>query len=549
MAMMFALVGSMSFALGLVLTLLATRVRTRLLQKEITIVEGRIQAIFQNAPAEIYLKDEQGRYVMINPEFERLFQVKNADVVGLLPTDIHDEELGAKTRAHDLQVLNEQKTVVRDDTALTNSGLRTLHTIKFPTYDQSGTLTGLGAIVTDVTELRTVEMEFRQFQKMEAIGQLTGGIAHDFNNLLAVIMGNLELIEPTIDDNETLSCINDALEATKRGAELTSSLLSFARKAPLAPVSIDTGQMISETLRWCQRMMPENIDIVASTSPDLWFVSLDKAMAQTALLNIILNAKDALPKGGRIEVKVSNVHVRGTKKLSAKEEIPLGRYVHIEIADDGDGIDPGVLGEVFVPFFTTKPFGTGSGLGLSMVQGFVQQSNGFIALSSQPNVGTKVQMYFNAGDAPKVERMPANHLAHSPLAVSGHVLVVEDNKGVRDWLCRHFELSGHSVIAVESGDAALQVFLRAPDDFNLIISDIVMPGKLQGPALVNEVRKLKPKVAVIFLSGYPKNGNHNGVERLSGDTFLTKPISSRDLTEAIKISLLPKTRAVHWPQT
>jgi CheY-like chemotaxis protein len=272
-------------------------------------------------------------------------------------------------------------------------------------------------------------------------------------------------------------------------------------------------------------------------------------MAQTALLNIILNAKDALPKGGRIEVKVSNVHVRGTKKLSANEEIPLGRYVHIEIADDGDGIDPGVLGEVFVPFFTTKPFGTGSGLGLSMVQGFVQQSNGFIALSSQPNVGTKVQMYFNAGDAPKVERMPANHLAHSPLAVSGHVLVVEDNKGVRDWLCRHFELSGHSVIAVESGDAALQVFLRAPDDFNLIISDIVMPGKLQGPALVNEVRKLKPKVAVIFLSGYPKNGNHNGVERLSGDTFLTKPISSRDLTEAIKISLLPKTRAVHWPQT
>jgi PAS domain S-box-containing protein len=527
------LIGGFGILVGAAVTFLVMRAGKRNLATEFSQFESRIQAIFRHAPAEIYLKDEQGRYVMINPEFERLFHVKNDEVVGLLPTDVHDDELGVKTRAHDLSVLNEKKTVVRDEIVRTDDGLRTLHTIKFPTFDRNKQLTGLGAIVTDVTDLRTVEMEHRQFQKMEAIGQITGGIAHDFNNLLAVIMGNLELIEQYEDEVEVHICIREALEATKRGAELTTYLLSFARKAPLLPELLDLNDLVNETNSWGSRVLPRNIDIDITTSQDLWPVSIDKTMAQTALLNVILNAKDAMPTGGRIQIILSNVDHKKTSDVEGTAPPASGPFVCLEIRDSGHGIKSEIRDEIFTPFFTTKAVGKGSGLGLSMVQGFIKQSNGLLEISSEPNRGTSVRLYFRAckvGEESKAAIRADTHL--SPKKGS-RVLVAEDDVSVRNWLQRYLEVNGNNVTAAPDGDQALTLFQQRPQDFDLLISDIVMPGELQGPALAYEVRKIRPDLPVIFLSGYAKESGREGVDFLSGETFLMKPIKSSDLRQAL----------------
>lgn len=531
------LFGLVTSGVGCLITYLLMCKKTSRLVNDYTKAHGRIEAIIQNAPAEIYLKDEQGRYIMINPEFERLFDVKNDEVIGSLPTDIHDNELGAKSRAHDLQVISNLQTVVRDEIALTSKGIRTLHTIKFPTFDTDGTLTGIGAIVTDITDRRAVETQLRQFQKMEAIGQLTGGIAHDFNNLLAVIMGNLELIELSVEDEMSRACIKDALRATERGAELTTNLLSFARKSPLSPVEIDLHDLIDETRRWSQRVIPSNIEVKTSIPDDLRTVSLDKAMAQTALLNVILNAKDAMLDGGCIELNLSNVDMDHSVHTENHDGLLSGPFVCMEIRDNGTGIPPELLEEIFTPFFTTKPVGSGSGLGLSMVQGFIKQSNGTMNITSTEGEGTTVQLYFKAVSS---QASVISETEKKPLraAVSkGRILIAEDNEGVRNWLTRHFELTGSAVTTAESGDDAWALFQQAPDDFDLIISDIIMPGTLQGPSLILEVRKLRPDMPVIFLSGYTKDRQSHGPDYFLGETFLMKPISSRELTEAVNIVL------------
>lgn len=531
------LIGIVGILVGGTTVFVSMGLKNRDLTEEITKAQGRIQAIFDHAPAEIYLKDRAGRYVLINPEFERIFHVKNEEIVGLLPTDVHDDELSAKTRAHDLHVLSERKTIVRDEIVRTDLGLRTFHTIKFPTFSREGKLTGLGAIVTDVTELRNVESEHRQFQKMEAIGQITGGIAHDFNNLLAIIMGNLELVVLHQDEVEVHTCIHEAIEAAKRGAELTKHLLSFARKAQLLPVTLNLSDLVSETNSWSSRVLPTNIEFVTSTITDLWSISVDKAMAQTALLNVILNAKDAMPLGGRIKIGMTNVDFEHAPRMVNLKNVSTGKFVCLEISDTGGGIRPEIKDDIFSPFFTTKPVGKGSGLGLSMIQGFINQSKGLLEITSEPDVGTTVRLFFRAVDETTKSKTEASADTNWVPSTGARVLVVEDDTAVQNWLRRYLEVNGNFVTVADDGDAALLLFEQKPSDFDLLISDIVMPGELQGPALAYEMRKIRPSIPVIFLSGYVREEGGEGVDFLSGETFLTKPIRSSDLREALYRSL------------
>ena len=499
--------------------------------------EGRLKAIFENAPAEIYLKDDEGRYLMINPQFEKLFNVKNSEVFGLLPTDIHDPELGAKTRAHDLRVLNERATVVRDELALTEIGLRTLHTIKFPTFDSSGELTGLGAIVTDVTDLRHAEQDLRQSQKMDAIGHLTGGVAHDFNNLLAIIKGNLELHGLLEDEKEKKECIEIALKATGRGADLTRNLLSFAKKAPLSPAAFDIDDLIEETSDWSSRVLPDNIIFNLDQLNATADVFADKSMAQSALLNVILNAKDAMPEGGEISVETFAVGSHPDADTSDVQAFESGAYVCVRISDTGVGIPAENLEKVFTPFYTTKPAGTRSGLGLSMVQGFMKQSGGTVSISSEINVGTTVDLYFRAANGHTQEDAEAV-TPFTPLrGKKGRILLAEDNDDVRTWITRLLELFGHDVVSAPTGDSAYTLYKENNEGYDLLITDILMPGKLQGPSLADEIRKITPKLPVIFLSGYPRDELIGGGDYLSGDVFLMKPVSADTLKEAVHHSL------------
>ena len=505
--------------------------------REATETQGRLNAIFNNSPAEIYLKDELGRYLMVNPAFENLFKVKNDDILGLLPTDIHEEELALKTIAHDQQILRDKKTVARYEIAPTEHGLKTLHTIKFPTFNNCGELTGIGAIVSDITDQRAIESELRQFQKMKAIGLLTGGIAHDFNNLLAVIMGNLELIELSQDEAAVKICINEAIAASERGAKLTNSLLSFARKSHLSPEPTDLARLVRETQKWAMRVIPNNIVFSVSAPPALSLVSVDKSMTQNAILNILLNAKDSLPDGGNIMIKISNVTLKKGTRLSEGEVQYENGFVCLEISDDGEGIPPEILNEICTPFFTTKPVGGGSGLGLSMVHGFMTQSEGYLDIQSEVAKGTSIRLYFKTiaeTDAidPRTRRASFSHI---PKGIS--ILIAEDDPSIRSWLSRYFETQGINATITQSGDAAFSEFLEAPDAFDLLISDIVMPGKLQGPSLVSAVRLEKPNLPVIFLSGYPRKSHNSEMDQLGGDTYLMKPVSSAELTDAIKLCL------------
>ena len=516
---------------------LSTRKTNTNLREQIDNNRGRLRAIFQNAPAEIYLKDAKGRYLMINPQFEKLFNVKNSDVFGLLPTDIHDPKLGAKTRAHDLRVLNERKTIVRDELAITELGLRTLHTIKFPTFDSSGELTGLGAIVSDVTDLRNAEQELRQSQKMEAIGQLTGGVAHDFNNLLAVIQGNLELHDLVEGKSEKQECIRMALTASKSGAALTKNLLSFAKKSPLSPKIFNINQLVLETKKWSSRIVPKNIQFTLIQSTSSEDVFADESMAQSALLNIILNSKDSMPDGGLITIETFNLDSESVTDLPDLQDCDPGKYVCVRIGDTGIGIPRANIEDVFKPFYSTKPTGSGSGLGLSMVQGFMKQSGGSVSISSEQDKGTVVNLLFRVVDAPFAEGDDPSNVGNPLPKRVGRVLFAEDNDDVRHWIMRFLDHFGHEVTSAPTGDAAFSLFEKDPNKFDLMITDILMPGNLQGPNLANEIRKLSPNFPVIFLSGYPRNEVIDGGDYLSGDVYLMKPVAAGTLQEAVYHSL------------
>lgn len=514
------------------------RSKHRKIWHQFRVAEKRFEAIVRNAPAEIYLKDEEGRYLMVNHEFERLFNVKNDEITGLLPTDVHDEELGAKTRAHDLEVLRDRTTVVRDELAMTSQGLRTLHTIKFPTFDKDMKLTGIGAIVTDVTDLRASEFELRQFQKTEAIGQLTGGIAHDFNNLLAIVMGNLELMGLSKDEAELKIFVEEALEATRRGASLTKSLLSFARKSTLNPETLFLNELVVETEKWCTKVMPENVKIAIEADPNLRPIRLDRTFAQTAFLNILLNARDAMEDGGTVDIKLSNIDFLVAPKVLNPENFRPGKYVCISISDDGEGIEPSIISEVFSPFFTTKPVGAGSGLGLSMVYGFVKQSGAMIELNSKIGFGSVFSFYFEAVEDHKTVIKPYSRTSKQIPKNRKKILLAEDDKQVRKMLQRHIEKLGYQVVGAENGDAAHRIFFASEHfDFDLLVTDIVMPGRLQGPSLANDIRSKVPGFPVVFLSGYAQDNYNKNLTYLSGETFLMKPVRLKEIQSAIMLAL------------
>lgn len=407
-----------------------------------------------------------------------------------------------------------------------------------PVHDADGrTISFIGAM-EDVTERVEMESKLRHTQKMDAIGKLTGGVAHDFNNLLAVILGNLELLDDRVAEPDQKELIRNGIDATLRGSELTRNMLSFARQAPLEPTIIDLNQHVRNLKNWIERTLSARVNVETSLLADLWPIEVDASSAESGLLNLILNARDALPEGGNLTIETSNVQIDEDYVEMRGEEIKPGRYVLLAVSDTGHGISSDNLKRIFEPFFTTKPVGSGSGLGLSMLEGFMRQSGGTVRVYSEPGVGTTFKLYFAATtDAKARGRLAPAQVERGNAENNTTILLVEDNVEVLETIRSTLLKTGYRVLTAVSGDAARKIFEQEPG-IDLLLTDIVMPGELQGTTLAKELRTLRPDLPVIFMSGYAREATVHGNGLRPQDIRLMKPIQRKDLIRALDKALL-----------
>lgn len=366
-----------------------------------------------------------------------------------------------------------------------------------------GEMSGGGAVVrcVDITEQLRDEAALRQGQKMEATGQLTGGMAHDFNNILQVIRANLDLMKDDVGANPgVVARLQSATAAAERGARLTQQLLAFARRQPLAPEPTDVAQLLSDLADLLRHSLGERITIELAISDDPWNARIDSGQLENAILNLAINARDAMPDGGTVRVEVSNVTLDRTYAILHPDVTP-GAYVLVAVSDTGTGMPPEVAAQAFDPFFTTKRDGKGTGLGLSMVYGFVRQSNGHIRIDSAIGQGTSVKLYL-----PRTLDPVAGKETDPTIAPTGRerILVVEDHDDVRQAVVDMLGGWGYRVTAVESADAAAALLNKNPD-FDLLFTDIVMPGTLPVMELVTLAQRLRPGIAVLLTSGYARD--------------------------------------------
>ena len=405
-----------------------------------------------------------------------------------------------------------------------------------PRFDDSGEIVGILGVSYDVTERRQAEEKLQRAQRMEAVGQLTGGIAHDFNNLLAVILGNLDLlgISDTLDERSR-QLIEQALAATQRGAALTKRLLAFSRRQLLEPRAVDVNQLIDSMLELLQHAVPENIDMQFERGQSIWLTHVDGAQLENAILNLCVNARDAMLSGGQLTVSTANVVVdaEAGERLSASQ----GEYVGVSVSDTGSGISPDVAKQIFEPFFTTKEVGKGSGLGLSMVYGFVNQSGGAIDLHSEIGEGTRITLLLPRATDAQVAAVHAE--TGDADLLPGHKelrLVVEDDAGVRQFVTEALKSLNYRVLEAGDGQAALDL-LNQHSDIRLLLSDIVLPGDINGVDLFKRAKEIWPELKVILTTGYVGDVGEVDPQAIAELELIAKPYRVAELGQKVNLVL------------
>jgi PAS domain S-box-containing protein len=402
--------------------------------------------------------------------------------------------------------------------------------------DPDGVIRRIAGTMQDITERRLIEQQLSQSQKMESLGRLTGGMAHDFNNGLGIIIGNLDLLGRLIKaEPMAKELCDDARDGALRCADLIRRLLSFARRQPLHPQQTDVNALVESTAKLLGRTLGENITLTPRLDGTVWPVVIDPMQLEAALINLATNARDAMPKGGRLDIVTKTAELDAAYTALYPDAHP-GEYALIEVSDNGTGIAPDILSQIFEPFFTTKEPGQGTGLGLSMVFGFVKQSGGHLAVYSEPGHGSTFRIYLPrapVGDAPAV--VPT---ASKPLAAGGNetILVVEDNAPLRRATARQLMALGYQLREAEHAAAAL-VVLAGSDRVDLLFSDVVMPGTMDGLDLAYEARRLRPGLKVLLTSGFP--GVRSADRRMASCPFplLNKPYPHDALTRAVREGL------------
>ena len=481
--------------------------------------------------------DRAGRIQLYNPACEKLFGYRSTEVIGnnvkmLMPPDIE--------REHDQYLRNYQQTGVRKIIGISREVVgQRKDGSTFPMHLAVGEATHLGepiyvGIIRDLTERNQVESQLRQSQKMEAVGQLTGGLAHDFNNILMLISINVEALLDDEIPTRTRERLEQIEKAATRAAELTQQLLAYSRRQPLSPRLTDLNALVVATSKLLGRTLGENIEIEAILADELWTVYVDRTLLETSLVNLSLNARDAMPGGGQLLIETRNV-VLDHDYASQNPDVTPGAYAMLAVTDTGTGIPAEALEKVFEPFFTTKAVGRGTGLGLSMVYGFIKQSNGHIKIYSELERGTSIRMYLPRADG----TVDAQAIVDAPLLPTGteRLLIVEDNTDVRARIGEILRGLGYSVDEATDGTAALAKWEAAQRPYDLLLTDVVMPGPVSGKALADAISSRWPETPIVFMSGYTEDAiTHQG--RLNaGVRLLAKPFRRHELAQMIREAL------------
>ena len=490
---------------------------------------SRLSALVDASDAAIYGLDLEGRFQSWSIGAQTMFGYSFAEIEGqsvdmLIPAEL--QEIRANETA---KIVRGERVPLHRTRRIRKDGKELWVSVAVsPLKRADGLVEGLSVTARDVTQVVSLETQLRQAQKMEAVGQLTGGIAHDFNNLLTVMRGNLQMLSRRFrKDPSNSPLIEAASRAVDRGADLTQRLLAFSRRQSLEPKVIDVNTRLSELDLMLRRILGERIQLRTVVFPGVLMVRVDPAQLETAILNLALNARDAMPEGGRLTIETA-VTEFDEGYTATHTYITAGIYSMIAVSDTGIGIEREDLGRVFEPFFTTKETGKGTGLGLSMVYGFIKQSGGCVNVYSEPGRGTTVKLYLPVTEAAALAVEQSNHV-QAPCEAS--VLLVEDQADVRQTVSMMLRDLGYSVLEADSGASAMEV-LKSEPEIEVLFTDVVMPGALTGVDLAREARRIRPDLKVLYTSGYAEKAFDDGIEEAVA--LLSKPYAQEDLAERLR---------------
>jgi PAS domain S-box-containing protein len=495
--------------------------------------QAQFQAILDHAPVLVFLKDLAGRYTFVNRAAETWAGATIRPSVGQTVRDIMSKEGADEVALADAEVVATKAPLQREMMVETSIGRRTMLSVKFPLLDATSSVSAIGTIATDITERKHAEAQLSQAQRMEAVGQLTGGVAHDFNNMLTAILINADVLATCVQDNSLRQLAEAMRHAAEHGADLTRRLLAFGRRQTLLSRPTEINDLLRDMVPLMERTLGEHIEIKLARGVDLWPATVDRGQLESAVLNLAVNARDAMPNGGRLTIETANVEL-DDNYVASNPDVRPGSYVMIAIADTGSGMLPDVLAHAFEPFFTTKDVGKGTGLGLSMVYGFVKQSDGHVRIYSEIGLGTVVRLYLPRSKDVATAAAPVAAPAPNELpSGSETILLVEDEGLVRAYASAQLAALGYRVVTAEDAKRAVELVERGctPD---LLFTDMVMPGGMNGRELAEQLLRRHPRLKVLYTSGYAHNAmNGRAAGTLQAVHLLGKPYGRRDL--AIKV--------------
>jgi PAS domain S-box-containing protein len=492
-----------------------------------------LQQVVDTSPTMIFVVDGQGRVVFVNQYTAQYYGSTPEELISKSKQDVHRQPSEAKQFVSDDQeVIRTRRKIVKEElNTAPNGEQHWFHTVKVPLVRPNGTVEVLG-ISTDITERKRLEEQLRQSQKMEAIGRLAGGVAHDFNNLLTGITCYADLLLSSVTGSNPLrSDVEEIKKASDRATSLTRQLLAFGRKQMLTYRVVNLNTVVAGMQKMLSRLISEDIELTTRLEPDLRQVKADLGQLEQVIVNLAINARDAMPTGGRLSIETANVELNNAFKATHPEVQP-GPYVLLAVSDTGSGMDETVKANIFEPFFTTKELGKGSGLGLATVYGIIKQCGGHIIVNSEPGQGSTFNIYLPrmVEEAPAVVAHPE---ALRPVSGQEVILLVEDDEGVRKLTRRILSQSGYSVLEAGSGAEALQQCEQYRGPIHLLLIDVVMP-QMSGRMLAERLSQLRPALKVLYMSGYTDDSilRHGVMDE--GVAFLQKPFTSAILTHKVR---------------